>query len=46
VICIFQHTVQYKKMGIDGFVTKYTENYKSIEAEADEVAKMAVEHVK
>ena len=40
-----QHTVQYKNLGVDGFAAKYTNDYKSIENEADVVAKQAVDNV-
>ena len=37
-----QHTVQYARLGIDGFAAEYTKDYKALEADADRVATAAV----
>jgi len=41
-----QHTVQYAKVGIDGFAAEYTKDYKALEREADDVAVKTVESFK
>lgn len=40
-----QHTVQYAKLGFDGFAGEYTRNHGALEDEADQVAQKAIDEI-